>query len=575
MGQLLQKFGYDRNALKSSEAQSAQDLAQIIDLVDRQEYSGKTEMNKVAAIANYLGLFEKTNGVYSSTDLARDFMKLYELEPRDAWRWLITRSLWKYVIPSGTRADINSVAQGMGVHFAFFHTILAMLTQLQAYPKNERYLYYSEFCLLFDTDENWNLSPRDLVTLLLQNRSRNGFPPALRGFLGDLEDEYGIGRDNYNTIFRKAFAQTGLFDFISANNYPVGIALSRQLTPVLQGRLRHILDNPPVWESGQSWTDFLLSRENDLPVEVSYIGEAIAERSNVETITEVQPPLSDEEFESQTGFSHNVLEQWKRHLDRRMHIVFQGPPGTGKTFVAKKLAASKVAGTHGFWEVVQFHPSYSYEDFMRGLRPTIDDNGNLTYEPQDGRFLEFCRKAKTREKENEPCVLIIDEINRANLSRVFGELMYLLEYREQSIPLAYGGQPFRIPKNVYLIGTMNTADRSVALVDFALRRRFSFIRLNPDYDVLERRLVGYDNLAPALISVLKQINETIGLDDYQLGTSYFLKPSPQSLLQTLPDIWETEIEPYLEEFFFDQPGKVQPFRWSELKQNEFRFLVEH
>src|SRR5690606_31193687 len=139
------------------------------------------------------------------------------------------------------------------------------------------------------------------------------------------------------------------------------------------------------------------------------------------------------------------------------------PPGTGKTYLAQRLARFLIGTGDGFVDLVQFHPAYAYEDFIQGIRPVAQPDGSLSYEMTPGRFLQFCAEARRREG---PCVLIIDEINRANLSRVFGELMYLLEYRDQEIPLA-GGGVFSIPTNVRLLGTMNTADRSVALVDHA------------------------------------------------------------------------------------------------------------
>ena len=165
--------------------------------------------------------------------------------------------------------------------------------------------------------------------------------------------------------------------------------------------------------------------------------------------------------------------------------------------------------------------------------------------------------------------MIIDEINRANLARVFGELMYLLEYRDQQIPLSAGGEPFKIPKNVYLIGTMNTADRSIALVDHALRRRFSFIRINPDYDVLKKHFEPHNHPADALISVLREINKAIDDPNYEIGISFFMR-NDNKLKEHLPDIWRSEIEPYLEEFFYDQPGKVSPYRWSALIENKLK-----
>jgi len=140
--------------------------------------------------------------------------------------------------------------------------------------------------------------------------------------------------------------------------------------------------------------------------------------------------------------------------------------------------------------------------------------------------------------------------------------MYLLEYRDKTIPLAYGGE-FAIPDNVYLIGTMNTADRSIALIDHAFRRRFSFIFLAPAYGVLERYLKQYELPADSLIGVLELINAAIDDPHYELGISFFLKDGAH-LKETLRDVWHGEIEPYLEEYFYDRPEKVEPLRWEHL-----------
>lgn len=158
-----------------------------------------------------------------------------------------------------------------------------------------------------------------------------------------------------------------------------------------------------------------------------------------------------------TNLEENELNQYIKTLKRKKHIIFQGSPGTGKTYLAKHIANHLTSSeNNGFYELIQFHPSYSYEDFIQGIRPQTSTDGNLEYSMIPGRFLNFCEKAKDCEGM---CILIIDEINRANLSQVFGELMYLLEYREEEIQLAGSDQTFKIPENVYIIGTMNTADR--------------------------------------------------------------------------------------------------------------------
>jgi MoxR-like ATPase len=300
-------------------------------------------------------------------------------------------------------------------------------------------------------------------------------------------------------------------------------------------------------------TNFLLTQEE----------KGVIDRLLSGAKKEISPAYSIDDFSAETGFSRNVIESWTGRLRRKMHVIIQGPPGTGKTYVAERLARLMVSNTNGFWDLVQFHPSYAYEDFIQGIRPRLT-KGAVTWELEDGRFLQFCSRA--RQLPDAPCVLIIDEINRAHLSRVFGELMYLMEYRAKEIKLASGGDVFKIPANVFLIGTMNTADRSIALVDHALRRRFSFIRLSPDYEVLQKHLNAREWPGDSLVKALKEVNRAINDPNYELGISYFMKDA--DLMKLLPDIWTGEIEPYLEEYFYDQPGKVQPFRWNALVKGQ-------
>ena len=249
------------------------------------------------------------------------------------------------------------------------------------------------------------------------------------------------------------------------------------------------------------------------------------------------------------------LERWVRTIERKGQAVFYGPPGTGKTFIAGLVAQHLVGGGDGVRDLVQLHPAYSYEDFIQGIRPVTGDNGSLSYEMVPGRFLDFCSRAEGREGTS---VLVIDEINRANLSRVFGELMYLLEYRDQEIPLA-GGDRLRIPENVRILGTMNTADRSIALVDHALRRRFAFIPLHPRLDVLEAFHEDTGFQATGLVSTLRLLNGRIQDPSYAVGISFFLH---ENLETRIEDIWRMEITPYLEEYFFDQRSVVEEFSWE-------------
>ena len=262
-------------------------------------------------------------------------------------------------------------------------------------------------------------------------------------------------------------------------------------------------------------------------------------------------------FTAETGYSADQLRGWIDQLRRKQQLILYGPPGTGKTYLAERLARYLVNGG-GFSEFVQFHASYAYEDFVQGIRPQVVE-GALHYELAAGRFLRFC--AKARQAGEKPCVLIIDEINRANLARVFGELMYLLEYRHRPIALAGGGPKFSIPANVYLIGTMNTADRSIALVDQAMRRRFSFVRLRPNDRLLTNYLKDKGVPSEKLVALLKEVNQAIGDEDCELGISFFMV---EDVATALAHIWQGEVEPYLEEVFFDRPDQMVRFRWSKV-----------
>jgi 5-methylcytosine-specific restriction protein B len=302
----------------------------------------------------------------------------------------------------------------------------------------------------------------------------------------------------------------------------------------------------------------LAAEDEPLPVILDYLDLAPGPEPDV--VVTLQPDYPLEVCAEETGFSEEDLARWVRAIERKGQAILYGPPGTGKTYVAERLACHLIGGGDGFSDLVQFHPAYAYEDFIQGLRPQARKDGGLDYPLVPGRFLEFCAQATQRTGR---CVLIIDEINRANLARVFGELMYLLEYRDSEIPLA-GGRRLRIPPNVRIIGTMNTADRSIALVDHALRRRFAFLALYPNYEVLRRYHEKTGFPVESLIGKLKELNQHINDFHYQVGITFFLR---EDLTRTLPDIWQMEIEPYLEEYFFDQPSNVDKFRWANVNKD--------
>ena len=303
--------------------------------------------------------------------------------------------------------------------------------------------------------------------------------------------------------------------------------------------------------------------DDPLPLIEQYLADQFPDEVEPEIPHPANPLYTLEQMAEATGFPVETIAAWVSGVKRKGQAILYGPPGTGKTFLAKHLARHLIGGGDGMTDIVQFHPAYAYEDFMQGIRPRPNPGGGLDYPVIPGRFLEFCR---TADRRHGPCVLIIDEINRANLARVFGELMYLLEYRDQDIPLAAGGQRFGIPANVYIIGTMNTADRSIALVDHALRRRFAFLEVRPDYAVLRRYLAACAPSFPSdrLVGILQRLNRQIDDAHYEVGISYFMSTSLTSDLQ---DIWRMEIQPYLDEYFFDRRETAAEFAWDNIRRD--------
>ena len=289
----------------------------------------------------------------------------------------------------------------------------------------------------------------------------------------------------------------------------------------------------------------------------------------------VFPEYSARQFLDEVYIGEERYDATVGVLRAKKNIILQGAPGVGKTFAAKRLAYSMM-GVKDASRVmlIQFHQSYSYEDFIEGYRPS-----GQGFELVKGAFYSFCKKAA--DDEDNEYFFIIDEINRGNLSKIFGELFMLIESDKRGpknkLQLLYSRELFHVPRNVYIIGMMNTADRSLAMLDYALRRRFAFVELRPafDSDGFREYCSGLDNPRfEALVREVESLNRAIAEDEslgegFCIGHSYFCNMKPEDCTDAaLASIVDYELIPMLKEYWFDEPGKVR--EWTDRLRRSLR-----
>lgn len=287
--------------------------------------------------------------------------------------------------------------------------------------------------------------------------------------------------------------------------------------------------------------------------------------------TALAPTYTKRDFLNDVYMPEADYDRLVNVLRRKKNLVLQGAPGVGKTFAAKRLAWSMMGEKDATRvKMIQFHQNYSYEDFMMGYRPSGEG-----FELREGVFYTFCKDAATRPDDEH--FFIIDEINRGNMSKVFGELLMLIEneYRDTELTLAYNDEAFAVPKNVHIIGMMNTADRSLAMIDYALRRRFSFVAMKPGFDsegFLAYQSALDNDTFDQLVMATKALNVEISKDSslgpgFCIGHSYFCEQREitEDWLQSVVDF---DILPMLEEYWFDDPAKVE--RW----RTQFRGVLQ-
>ena len=304
--------------------------------------------------------------------------------------------------------------------------------------------------------------------------------------------------------------------------------------------------------------------------EYGFIVDLIREENPIQQKDENEK-YSKEDFLNEVYMTENRYDHLVSVLKNKKNIILQGAPGVGKTFTAKRLAYSLIGEKdESRIEFVQFHQNYSYEDFMMGYKP-VEDGFELKY----GIFYRFCQKAANQ--PDKDFFFIIDEINRGNMSKIFGELLMLIEndYRGTKATLAYNGMSFSVPRNLYIIGMMNTADRSLAMIDYALRRRFSFFEMEPGFDsegfIKYRNRLGNETFNE-LIKKVQELNNAISSDKslgkgFCIGHSYFCT-NGECTEEWMHSIVDYDLIPMLNEYWFDDLSNVQ--KWENILQGVFQ-----
>ena len=430
---------------------------------------------------------------------------------------------------------------------------------------DEPLLRFADFVAHLPNDVVTGLGARTtLASFLLMGQDPYAYPPYRTAALhaayhltkfdpGDEKDEVGMYR-----------AALSFFDRLKERAAQRGLSLSDRLDAQSVSWSVTAADVPTQWppEDREAF-DRYRKGVGDVEDDQAY-EEQVSEPKGIEETEGAYGPDPLVGLADELLINHADLVEIHELLKSKRQLIAYGPPGTGKTYVAQRLAEA-LAGDKSRVRLVQFHPSYAYEDFVEGYRPTLV-NGAAAFQLQPGPMKELADRAI--EDPGHDYFLIIDELNRGNVAKVFGELYFLLEYRDQELLLQYSARPFRLPKNLYLIGTMNTADRSIALLDAALRRRFVFVPFFPDRPPIEgllaRWLKQHRPEMGYVADVVDAANKKLLDRNSAIGPSFFM--SAELNEERLGRVWKHEITPLLEDYFFDAPERLAEFGLERLRK---------
>lgn len=447
-------------------------------------------------------------------------------------------------------------------------------TSIDSNVKETNYWLYSLGDNASMWDEFYNLGIMAISWDDVTDLKRFASKEAIKEYMRKIYDASYSYKNNAHCLWQFAnemkegdvvFAKKGTYKIVGK-----GVVTSDYIYDVSRDTYRHIRkidwQNKGEWELQKQTVMKTLTNITPYPDYVQELLDLFAEDTpeKVQEQKEIKyPPYSKEKFINQVYMDEDTYNTLTELLETKYNVILQGAPGVGKTYAAKRLAYS-IMGQIDTSRVamVQFHQSYSYEDFIQGYRPSKDG-----FKLENGTFYKFCKEA---EEDNERLYFfIIDEINRGNLSKILGELMMLIEKdkRGEKIKLLYSNEWFTVPKNVRIIGMMNTADRSLALMDYALRRRFAFFDFAPAFSS-----EGFKNYLTEknssklekLISVVELLNNAISIDEslgdgFRIGHSYFCTDD-EVTDSWLKSVVEYEVIPLIKEYWFDEPAKIRD--WS-------------